>query len=61
MQIKLEQLEEGFILYVNGANSERNNCRKKGSSQNIFRSGAGTARANCEFQFSFQSTIIKSS
>ncbi|XP_066496415.1 katanin-interacting protein isoform X2 [Tiliqua scincoides] len=46
MQIKLEQLEEGFILYVNGANSERTSHHKKHSSQNIFRSGTRTARAN---------------
>ncbi|XP_028561316.2 katanin-interacting protein isoform X1 [Podarcis muralis] len=47
MQIKLEQLEQGFILYVNGANSELTNHRKKVNPQNFFRSGTRTARGNC--------------
>ncbi|CAI5791774.1 Uncharacterized protein PODLI_1B000179 [Podarcis lilfordi] len=47
MQIKLEQLEQGFILYVNGANSELTSHRKKVNPQNFFRSGTRTARGNC--------------
>ncbi|XP_054849304.1 katanin-interacting protein isoform X2 [Eublepharis macularius] len=43
VQIKLEQLEQGFTLYVNGANSEPG--RKKVSFQKTFRSGTRTARA----------------
>ncbi|XP_053132779.1 katanin-interacting protein isoform X3 [Hemicordylus capensis] len=46
MHIRLEQLEQGFILYVNGANSEKNNYRKKAGALSIFRSGTRTARTN---------------
>ncbi|XP_044289302.1 katanin-interacting protein isoform X2 [Varanus komodoensis] len=46
LQIKLEQLEQGFALYVNGANSELSNHRKKANPQNSFRGDVRTARAN---------------
>ncbi|XP_048349805.1 katanin-interacting protein isoform X2 [Sphaerodactylus townsendi] len=46
IQIKLEQLEQGFTLYVNGAHSEPSTCCKKVSFQLASRSGARTARAN---------------
>ncbi|XP_061455578.1 katanin-interacting protein isoform X2 [Rhineura floridana] len=46
MQIKLEQLEQGFTLYVNGANSEPSNHRKKVIPQTYFTSGTRTARGN---------------
>uniref|UniRef100_A0A8D2JJG4 KIAA0556 n=1 Tax=Varanus komodoensis TaxID=61221 RepID=A0A8D2JJG4_VARKO len=49
LQIKLEQLEQGFALYVNGANSELSNHRKKANPQNSFRGDVRTARANCKF------------
>ncbi|NXU57334.1 K0556 protein, partial [Turnix velox] len=48
VQIKLEQLEQGFSLYVNGANSEmRNNCRKI-NSRGCFKKESRTMRANGE-------------
>ncbi|XP_015265376.1 PREDICTED: uncharacterized protein KIAA0556 homolog [Gekko japonicus] len=46
IQVKLEQLEQGFTLYVNGAHSEPSTCRKKVSFQYASRSGTRTARAN---------------
>ncbi|EMP39529.1 hypothetical protein UY3_03232, partial [Chelonia mydas] len=46
MQIKLEHLEQGFSLYLNGANSESRNCRRKPSFQEFFRCGLQTARIN---------------
>ncbi|XP_060116845.1 katanin-interacting protein [Heteronotia binoei] len=46
IQIKLEQLEQGFTLYVNGAHSEPSTCRKKVSFQHASRSGTRTVRAN---------------
>ncbi|XP_077172354.1 katanin-interacting protein isoform X2 [Paroedura picta] len=46
IQIKLEQLEQGFTLYVNGAHSEPSTCRKKVSFQHASGSGARTARPN---------------
>lgn len=48
-QIKLEQLERGFTLYVNGANSELRNCTKRANPQNLIRRGAQTARGNAAF------------
>ncbi|XP_044836392.1 katanin-interacting protein isoform X6 [Mauremys mutica] len=46
MQIKLEHLEQGFSLYLNGANSESRNYRRKPSFQEFFRCGSQTARIN---------------
>ncbi|XP_067407303.1 katanin-interacting protein isoform X2 [Emydura macquarii macquarii] len=46
MQIKLEHLEQGFSLYVNGANSESRDYRRKPIFQEFFRGGLQTARAN---------------
>ncbi|XP_062999166.1 katanin-interacting protein [Elgaria multicarinata webbii] len=46
LQIRLEQLEQGFTLYVNGANSELSNHHKKVGPQNLFRGGTQTPRAN---------------
>uniref|UniRef100_A0A8D0HPI4 Katanin interacting protein n=1 Tax=Sphenodon punctatus TaxID=8508 RepID=A0A8D0HPI4_SPHPU len=42
MQIKLEHLEQGFSLYINGANSEPINYRRKTSSQD----GVQVAKTN---------------
>ncbi|KAL8175232.1 UNVERIFIED_CONTAM: hypothetical protein K2H54_017079 [Gekko kuhli] len=41
IQVKLEQLEQGFTLYVNGAHSEPSTCRKKVSFQDASRSDPG--------------------
>uniref|UniRef100_A0A8B9PFZ4 KIAA0556 n=1 Tax=Apteryx owenii TaxID=8824 RepID=A0A8B9PFZ4_APTOW len=46
IQIKLEQLEQGFCLYMNGANSELRNYPKKFNSQGYLRTEARTARTN---------------
>uniref|UniRef100_A0A8C3RRX3 KIAA0556 n=1 Tax=Chelydra serpentina TaxID=8475 RepID=A0A8C3RRX3_CHESE len=50
MQIKLEHLEQGFSLYLNGANSESRNYRRKPSFQEFFRCGSQTARINGELK-----------
>uniref|UniRef100_A0A674I658 Katanin interacting protein n=1 Tax=Terrapene triunguis TaxID=2587831 RepID=A0A674I658_9SAUR len=50
MQIKLEHLEQGFSLYLNGANSESRNYRRKPSFQEFFRCGLQTARINGELK-----------
>ncbi|NXA09629.1 K0556 protein, partial [Sapayoa aenigma] len=46
VQIKLEQLEQGFSLYVNGANSELRNHRRKTSSHSFLRNEAKATRTN---------------
>nr|XP_025041173.1 protein KIAA0556 homolog [Pelodiscus sinensis] len=46
MQIKLEHLEQGFSLYINGANSDSRNYRRKPRFQELFRCGSHTARIN---------------
>ncbi|XP_051488392.1 katanin-interacting protein isoform X1 [Apus apus] len=46
IQIKLEQLEQGFSLYLNGANSERRKCRRKTISRGCLNSEAKTTRTN---------------
>ncbi|NWJ07358.1 K0556 protein, partial [Crypturellus undulatus] len=46
IQIKLEQLEQGFCLYLNGANSELRNYHKKSNSQGYLKTEARTARTN---------------
>ncbi|KAH0632087.1 hypothetical protein JD844_020150 [Phrynosoma platyrhinos] len=55
IQIRLEQLEQGFTLYVNGAHSESNNHHKKVTSQNISRRGTRTAKGN----YASANTLLK--
>ncbi|KAM9372446.1 katanin-interacting protein [Phaethornis superciliosus] len=43
-QIKLEQLEQGFSLYLNGANSELRNCQRKTSSRGCLKNETKTTR-----------------
>ncbi|NXI66559.1 K0556 protein, partial [Anseranas semipalmata] len=45
-QIKLEQLEQGFSLYMNGANSELRNYRKKFNSHGYLKNETQTTRTN---------------
>ncbi|XP_021267772.1 protein KIAA0556 homolog isoform X2 [Numida meleagris] len=45
-QIKLEQLEQGFSLYMNGANSELRNYRKKIHSFGYFKNETQTTTTN---------------
>ncbi|NXL10342.1 K0556 protein, partial [Mesembrinibis cayennensis] len=46
IQIKLEQLEQGFSLYLNGANSELRNYRRKISSRGSLKNETKTTRTN---------------
>ncbi|XP_069726133.1 katanin-interacting protein isoform X2 [Phaenicophaeus curvirostris] len=46
IQIKLEQLEQGFSLYLNGANSELRNNHRKISSHGYVRSETRATRTN---------------
>ncbi|NXO02859.1 K0556 protein, partial [Rhinopomastus cyanomelas] len=46
VQIKLEQLERGFSLYLNGANSELGNYRRKAKSHGSLRTEAKATRTN---------------
>ncbi|XP_029858365.1 katanin-interacting protein isoform X3 [Aquila chrysaetos chrysaetos] len=46
IQIKLEQLEQGFSLYLNGANSELRNYRRKINSHGYLKNETKTTRAN---------------
>ncbi|NWR84488.1 K0556 protein, partial [Furnarius figulus] len=46
LQIKLEQLEQGFSLYVNGANSELRNHRRKHNSHGCLRNETKTPRTS---------------
>ncbi|NXA41573.1 K0556 protein, partial [Eudromia elegans] len=46
IQIKLEQLEQGFCLYLNGANSELRNYHKRSNSQGYLKTEARTAGTN---------------
>uniref|UniRef100_A0A8B9FNK9 KIAA0556 n=1 Tax=Amazona collaria TaxID=241587 RepID=A0A8B9FNK9_9PSIT len=48
LQIKLEQLERGFSLYLNGANSERRNYRRKIKSHGCLKNETETTRTNGE-------------
>ncbi|NXD15006.1 K0556 protein, partial [Nothocercus nigrocapillus] len=50
IQIKLEQLEQGFCLYLNGANSELRNYHKKSNLQGYLKTEARTARTNAAQQ-----------
>ncbi|XP_075371505.1 katanin-interacting protein isoform X7 [Mycteria americana] len=46
IQIKLEQLEQGFSLYLNGANSELRNYRRKINSRGYLKNETKTTRTN---------------
>ncbi|NXW01608.1 K0556 protein, partial [Fregetta grallaria] len=46
IQIKLEQLEQGFSLYLNGANSEMRNYRRKINSRGYLKNETKTTRTN---------------
>ncbi|NXL50108.1 K0556 protein, partial [Podilymbus podiceps] len=46
IQIKLEQLEQGFSLYLNGANSELRNYRRKINSHGYLKNETKTTRTN---------------
>ncbi|XP_065540084.1 katanin-interacting protein isoform X3 [Lathamus discolor] len=46
LQIKLEQLERGFSLYLNGANSERRNYRRRIKSHGCLKNVTETTRTN---------------
>lgn len=49
LQLRLKQLEQGFTLYVNGANSEASRGRKISPPALLGSGGARTPRANREF------------
>lgn len=51
-QIKLEQLEQGFSLYINGANSELRNYHKKFNSPGYLKNETQTARTNAQLKAS---------
>uniref|UniRef100_A0A8D0ESW4 Katanin interacting protein n=1 Tax=Strix occidentalis caurina TaxID=311401 RepID=A0A8D0ESW4_STROC len=53
IQIKLEQLEQGFSLYLNGANSELRNYRKKINSRGYLKKEIKTTRTDGELHESF--------
>ncbi|XP_075022134.1 katanin-interacting protein isoform X4 [Calonectris borealis] len=46
IQLKLEQLEQGFSLYLNGANSELRNYRRKINSHGYLKNETKTTRTN---------------
>lgn len=48
IQVRLEQLEQGFSLYLNGANSELGNYRRKIKSRGYLKNEAKTTRTNGE-------------
>lgn len=48
MQIKLEQLEQGFSLYMNGANSELRNYHRKIHSFGCFKNETQPSTTNGE-------------
>lgn len=52
-QIKLEQLEQGFSLYINGANSELRNYHKKINSHGYLKNETQTTRTNGKLHQSF--------
>lgn len=53
LQIKLEQLERGFSLYLNGANSERRNYRRKIKSHGCLKNELETTRTKGELRGCF--------
>ncbi|XP_068276229.1 katanin-interacting protein isoform X2 [Nyctibius grandis] len=50
IQIKLEQLEQGFTLYLNGANSELRNYRRKINSHGSLKNETKTTRTNAQLE-----------
>ncbi|XP_025963491.2 katanin-interacting protein isoform X2 [Dromaius novaehollandiae] len=50
IQIRLEQLEQGFCLYLNGANSELRSYPKKFNSQGYLKTEARTARTSAHLE-----------
>ncbi|XP_027657587.1 katanin-interacting protein isoform X2 [Falco rusticolus] len=56
VQIKLEQLEQGFSLYLNGANSELRNYRRKIKSHGYLKNETKTTRTNAQLEESECST-----
>lgn len=58
IQIKLEQLEQGFSLYLNGANSELRNYRRRISSHGHIKNETKTNRTNGELHESFTEIAI---
>ncbi|XP_049647460.1 katanin-interacting protein isoform X2 [Accipiter gentilis] len=50
IQIKLEQLEQGFSLYLNGANSELRNYHRKINSHGYLKNETKTTRANAQLE-----------
>uniref|UniRef100_A0A8C0EZ99 Katanin interacting protein n=1 Tax=Bubo bubo TaxID=30461 RepID=A0A8C0EZ99_BUBBB len=58
IQIKLEQLEQGFSLYLNGANSELRNYRKKINSRGYLKNEIKTTRTNGELHESFTEIAV---
>uniref|UniRef100_A0A8C8AD88 Katanin interacting protein n=1 Tax=Otus sunia TaxID=257818 RepID=A0A8C8AD88_9STRI len=50
IQIKLEQLEQGFSLYLNGANSELRNHHKKINSRRHLKNEMKTTRTNAQLE-----------
>ncbi|NXP02286.1 K0556 protein, partial [Thinocorus orbignyianus] len=48
VQIKLEQLEQGFSLYLNGANSELRNYRRKFNSRGSLKNETKATRTNAD-------------
>ncbi|XP_029432496.1 protein KIAA0556 homolog isoform X2 [Rhinatrema bivittatum] len=46
MQVQLERLEQGFSIYLNGANSELRNSPKSISHQDFLKSGAQSTRSH---------------
>lgn len=58
IQIKLEQLEQGFSLYLNGANSELRNYRRKINSHGCLKNETKTSRTNGELYESFTEIAV---
>ncbi|XP_054069153.1 katanin-interacting protein isoform X2 [Rissa tridactyla] len=50
IQIKLEQLEQGFSLYLNGANSELRNYRRKCNSHGCLKNETKATRTNAQLE-----------
>ncbi|XP_075623883.1 katanin-interacting protein isoform X2 [Balearica regulorum gibbericeps] len=50
IQIKLEQLEQGFSLYLNGANSELRHYRRKINSHGYLKNETKTTRTNAQLE-----------
>ena len=58
IQIKLEQLEQGFSLYLNGANSELRNHHRKTDSRGYLKNETKTTRTNSELHESFTDIAV---